>query len=131
MYVDASVILSILLREEDAEHLAARIEDATTRLCTSPVSLIEAVINLARITRIPIDAAQDIVEQFLGTCQIANLPITPEIGTRAIAAYALYGKGGGSKARLNMGDVFAYACAACYGVPLLYKGKDFVHTDLG
>jgi ribonuclease VapC len=53
------------------------------------------------------------------------------MGRRAIEAYAAYGKGQGSKARLNLGDVFAYASAKCYGVPSLYKGKDFIHTDLG
>ncbi len=29
-----------------------------------------------------------------------------------------------------MGDCFAYACATAHAVPLLYKGDDFIHTDL-
>jgi ribonuclease VapC len=29
-----------------------------------------------------------------------------------------------------MGDCFAYACARAHCAPLLYKGDDFVHTDL-
>ena len=45
-------------------------------------------------------------------------------------AYATYGRGQGSPARLNMGDCFAYAMAKRLGVPLLYKGDDFALTDL-
>ncbi|WP_292019124.1 type II toxin-antitoxin system VapC family toxin [Mesorhizobium sp.] len=29
-----------------------------------------------------------------------------------------------------MGDCFAYACAKLYDIPLLFKGNDFVHTDI-
>jgi uncharacterized protein with PIN domain len=45
----------------------------------------------------------------------------------------LYGESGlpvGSPARLNFGDCFAYALASQRHAPLLFKGDDFVHTDL-
>jgi ribonuclease VapC len=29
-----------------------------------------------------------------------------------------------------MGDCFAYSLAKTKGVPLLYKGSDFMHTDI-
>jgi ribonuclease VapC len=29
-----------------------------------------------------------------------------------------------------MGDCFSYACARVHGVPLLFKGDDFVLTDI-
>jgi ribonuclease VapC len=32
---------------------------------------------------------------------------------------------------LNYGDCFAYALAKVSGEPLLYKGDDFAHTDIG
>jgi ribonuclease VapC len=41
-----------------------------------------------------------------------------------------YGKGQHSKARLNMGDSFAYACARVHKATLLCKGDDFIHTDI-
>jgi ribonuclease VapC len=59
-----------------------------------------------------------------------EVAITPEIGRRALAAGAIYGKGVGHRADLNFGDCFAYACAKQLGVPLIYKGKDFAHTDI-
>jgi ribonuclease VapC len=130
MYVDASAILAIILDEDDAASFAARIESATTTLCTSPVSILEAVITLATRANKPIEKAEEIITGFLETCRIATISISPEIGKRAVTAYAQYGKGRNSKAKLNLGDVYSYACAKSYRVPLLYKGKDFVHTDL-
>jgi ribonuclease VapC len=32
---------------------------------------------------------------------------------------------------LNYGDCFAYALAKVSGEPLLFKGTDFAHTDIG
>lgn len=47
----------------------------------------------------------------------------------ALDAYEAYGKGR-HRAKLNMGDCFAYACAKTNGARLLYVGNDFTHTDL-
>lgn len=41
-----------------------------------------------------------------------------------------YGRGAGRPARLNYGDCFAYALAKQSGAPLLFKGADFLHTDI-
>jgi ribonuclease VapC len=48
----------------------------------------------------------------------------------AVKAFADYGKGRGHPAQLNLADCLSYACARAQGVPLLYKGRDFSHTDL-
>jgi len=48
----------------------------------------------------------------------------------AYAAFVAYGKGSGHPAGLNFGDVFSYALAKVRGLPLLYKGNDFAHTDI-
>lgn len=52
-----------------------------------------------------------------------------EIGRAAIEALSRYGKGR-HKADLNMGDCFAHACARLEDVPLLFKGNNFIHTDI-
>ena len=41
-----------------------------------------------------------------------------------------YGRGRGSRARLNFGDCFSYALAITTGEPLLFKGDDFALTDV-
>ena len=58
------------------------------------------------------------------------MPISSEIGTRALEASATYGKTVGHVADLNFGDCFAYACAKVLDVALLYKGSDSTYTDL-
>ena len=44
-------------------------------------------------------------------------------------AFARYGKGG-SAAGLKFGDCFSYALAKTANRPLLFKGSDFVQTDI-
>ena len=44
-------------------------------------------------------------------------------------AFSHLGKGR-HRARLNLGDCFAYALAKATGEPLLFKGEDFARTDI-
>jgi ribonuclease VapC len=48
----------------------------------------------------------------------------------ALDAYEKFGKGSGHPAGLNYGDAFAYALAKKFDEPLLFKGEDFIHTDI-
>jgi ribonuclease VapC len=61
---------------------------------------------------------------------IEIVPVTVEQARIAREAYRDFGKGSGHPAGLNFGDCFAYALATDRGEPLLYKGDDFVHTDI-
>jgi ribonuclease VapC len=47
----------------------------------------------------------------------------------ACRAFSRFGKGR-HRAGLNYGDCFSYALAISTGEPLLFKGEDFVHTDV-
>ncbi len=62
---------------------------------------------------------------------ITLAPMDGRTASLAVQAFADYGKGRGHPAQLNLADCLSYACAKAQGVPLLYKGKDFSHTDLG
>lgn len=54
-----------------------------------------------------------------------------ELQARAAAsAFDRYGKGIDPKARLNLADCAAYALAKTLNAPLLFKGNDFVATDV-
>ncbi len=48
----------------------------------------------------------------------------------AVLAFQRYGKGVDPKARLNFCDCAAYALAKDVNAPLLFKGNDFIHTDV-
>lgn len=141
MFVDASAIIAILGEESDGPDLAAKIDKAELAIC-SPVVRYEAVSGFARskwiaahgvnppITAEFIARAEQIVVEFLAQTGVDERPITHEIGTAAIQAMARYGRGTDHPAKLNFGDCFAYACAKSAGVPLLFKGQDFIHTDI-
>jgi ribonuclease VapC len=107
MFVDASAIVAILGREPGHEEIEKRMAEVDGRFFVSPLVKFEASVALAR-----------------------QKAITPELGRRALDASAVYGKVVGHRADLNFGDCFTYACAKHLGVPLIYKGKDFAHTDI-
>lgn len=45
-------------------------------------------------------------------------------------AFARYGKGRGHSACLNFGDCLTYVVAKVHAIPLLFKGNDFIQTDI-
>ncbi|MDJ0632886.1 MAG: type II toxin-antitoxin system VapC family toxin [Xenococcaceae cyanobacterium MO_188.B29] len=47
----------------------------------------------------------------------------------ALYAFEHYGKGR-HPASLNFGDCFAYSLSKTSGQPLLFKGNDFIQTDV-
>jgi ribonuclease VapC len=55
--------------------------------------------------------------------------VDAELARLAADAFARFGKGR-HRAGLNYGDCFAYALAKARRAPLLFKGDDFVHTDI-
>ena len=62
---------------------------------------------------------------------IATVVPVDEVQARiAIDAHRRFGRGSGHRARLNYGDCFSYALAIAHDEPLLFKGDDFVHTDV-
>ena len=58
---------------------------------------------------------------------VAFEPVHARIAADVVATY---GKGSGHPARLNFGDCMTYAVAKERGLPLLYVGNDFRHTDI-
>ena len=128
MFVDASAIVAILLGEPERSDLIKKVE-AADRLLTSPISLFETILAVLRVLDCSTTVARGEVEKLVKRSQMQVVKIDGAIGEGAIEAYGRFGKGR-HKARLNMGDCFAYACAKHHRVPLLCKGNDFVHTDI-
>ncbi|MPZ34017.1 MAG: PIN domain-containing protein [Rhodospirillales bacterium] len=60
---------------------------------------------------------------------VQEVPVDSAIGSLAIDAFELWGRGRG-KAALNFGDCFSYALAKARNLPLLCVGNDFSQTDL-
>ncbi|MFN2344991.1 MAG: type II toxin-antitoxin system VapC family toxin [Dermatophilaceae bacterium] len=122
MILDTSAIVSILNQEDDAARFAAAIEGAPT-VAVSAGTILEAALVLGRTRGEALDA-------FLSLVGVSVVPVGSEHLQSARGAWERYGRGSGSKARLNYGDCFSYAAARVAGQPLLFKGDDFTHTDI-
>jgi ribonuclease VapC len=128
MFIDASALTAILINEQDASELLARMQNYDIRI-TSPLAVWETVLAVARALRRDVKATEEIVEGFLALAQITVTPVPSEARNLAIEAFNRFGRGR-HPAALNFGDCFAYACTKLANVPLLYKGDDFAQTDI-
>lgn len=127
--VDASVIVSMVTGEQDADQLAAKLDQHDDRLFCA-VGLWEATLAIARKRTLAVAEAADAARTLLADLGCRMVSIDQAEARFAIEAHRRYGKGTGHRAKLNMGDCFAYGCAKANDAALLYKGDDFVHTDL-
>jgi ribonuclease VapC len=126
MIVDTSAIIAILRNEREAGHFARAIAEADNRR-VSAINYVEAAVV--------IDASADPIasrrfDEFVKTAQISIEPVTQTHAQIARNAYRDFGRGSGHPAKLNFGDCFAYALAKSMDEPLLFKGNDFIHTDI-
>jgi ribonuclease VapC len=128
MFIDTSVIVAILSGEPDATDFANRIEAAPC--VTSALVILETAMRLSSKLRIDPITVGEKIQAFLEEARITLAPMDNQTAQLAIAAFAAYGKGRGHPAQLNLADCLSYACAKAQNIPLLYKGKDFTHTDL-
>ncbi len=126
MIIDTSAIIAILRDESEAPAFATAIEKASFRRI-SAVSYVEsaAVIDGSRD---PIASRR--FDDLLNEAQVVIESVTSAQAKIAREAYRDFGKGSKHRAKLNFGDCFAYALAKSMGEPLLFKGKDFSHTDI-
>lgn len=125
MIIDTSAVIAILAGEPDAAQFAQLIEqDPTPRIGTP--ALLEASIVLTRWFGETAEAALDAFVRESGAEIVAfDLPQL----RAAQEAYRRFGKGRHAAA-LNFGDCMSYALAQVCDEPLLFKGDDFVHTDI-
>ncbi|MDR0591884.1 MAG: type II toxin-antitoxin system VapC family toxin [Bifidobacteriaceae bacterium] len=126
MVVDTSALVAILRGEPDAERLAEAL-GAAEEAFMSAATLVE-LYAVADSRSAP--AASADLDRLIRASRIQVVPFTAEHAAIARRAYAVYGRGSRSKARLNLGDCYSYALAAATGDTLLFTGDDFRHTDL-
>ena len=128
LFVDASAIVAMIARDPEAWHFSARMDWETDRL-TSAVALWEAVRGVARVRGVDIPEARALVADFAHDARLRIVPIGADEAELALDAHERFGKGVHAAA-LNMGDCFSYACTRRNDAIILFKGQDFIHTDL-
>ena len=124
--VDSSALIAILRREPEADRFLHVIAMADGCLLSS-VSLLETSMVLAGRTG---DAASwSDLDALIARASMQVVAQDAGLAEAAREAFVRYGKGR-HLAALNLGDCASYALAKTRSLPLLFKGSDFVKTDL-
>lgn len=124
--IDSSAFISILLKESDSALFLSALMAATGTLVSS-VNLFETR-TVLQARKGPVAVAE--FEALIRELGAEIVGFGSRSADDAFSAYRRFGKGFHSKARLNLGDCAAYALSKATGVPLLFKGDDFHHTDV-
>lgn len=124
--IDTSAVVAIIKGESDATAFASMLALDVPKLMSSG-TLMECGIVMGG--KFGMEGQESLHVLLTGT----NVEVVAcdqhqvEIGSKA---YLNFGRGSGHPAKLNFGDCFAYALARTRNLPLLFKGDDFVHTDV-
>jgi ribonuclease VapC len=124
--VDASALVAVLREEAEGEEFGELIAAADIAR-VSAATFVETAIVIDS-TREPL--LSRLFDDFLLQSGITIEPVTERQARIAREAYRDFGRGSGHPARLNFGDCFSYALAKDTAEPLLFKGDDFIHTDV-
>lgn len=122
--IDTSAIVAIIRAEDDAVDFAQAMGRSANRIMSAGTFL-EAGLVLGR--------EADETERYLrliGRSRIEIVEVSAAQAEEGRLAHLRYGRGSGHPARLNFGDCFSYALARTRNLPLLFKGDDFIHTDI-
>lgn len=125
MVVDSSVLVAIVLEEADANIFARSIERADDPVL-STVSFVESGMVLFGCLG---ETGLHKLDRFVLDSDLVCVPVDLGQAQEAREAWLRFGKGN-SPARLNFGDCFSYALARTLDRPLLFKGGDFLRTDV-
>jgi ribonuclease VapC len=125
MVLDSSAVIAWIRAEPEADAIKEALLEAPL-LFMSAVNAFETKIVLSR--KFPGSFAK--FDVFLENLNVRVLAFDTRQATIAFDAYQRFGKGSGHPAQLNLADCAAYALARSLSLPLLFKGNDFIHTDV-
>ena len=125
MVIDTSALVAILLNEPEAPRFRDAVEQSARRLISAVTQVELACVIEGRAGA----AGRLAVERLLAAMDAEIVAATPAQAEVAITAFRRYGRGQ-HRARLNLGDCFSYALAKSSIMALLFKGDDFIHTDV-
>ena len=127
MIVDSSAFIAILRNEPEAEFFLRKM--AQDRVFVSAATLAEIQIVIRSKFKGDIQSALEQFKRILSEVDAKVLPFDGEAAEIAGTAFEKFGKRN-HPANLNFGDCMSYAAAKQSGEPLLFKGEDFMQTDI-
>ena len=122
--IDTSAVVAIYRQESERDFFAGVITNAERRILPA-----HAYLEAMMVTSIE-PSARAWIDAFVEQMRLATASIDGAVARLAADAFFRYGKGRGHPARLNFADCLSYAVAKHLDAPLLYKGDDFIHTDI-
>ena len=125
MIVDSSAVLAVIFGEPDAVRYSDALAEAEACRMAAPVWFEAAMVVEGRGGL----AAAQRLDDFMAAAGMEIVPFTADQARLAQQAWRRFGKGR-HRAALNYGDCLSYALAHARREPLLFKGDDFVHTDI-
>ena len=125
MVLDTSALLAILLDEPERRAFTEAIEAAERRQL-SAANFVETSMILE--SRYGAEGVRSL-DRLLAAANVEIVAVDLMQAQAAREAFRQFGKGRHG-AGLNFGDCFAYALAKCRAELLLFKGEDFLQTDV-
>lgn len=125
MVVDSSALLAVLQNEAEAERFGRLLVEAPSVLIGAATLFEVSMVTVSR------RGERGLAEltALLADAKAAIVPFDERHSRLALEAFRHFGEGR-HRASLNYADCMSYALAMSTGLPLLYKGDDFVHTDV-
>ncbi|GAA2881310.1 ribonuclease VapC [Aminobacter niigataensis] len=122
--IDTSALFAFLAAEPEAEDVARVMYGSPVLVC-APTWAETGIVVSNRLGPDGLDRLQQLAQalQF-------DVAFDRGLADAAVDAHRRFGRDSGHLANLNFGDCFAYALAKTRNVPLLFKGDDFIHTDI-
>ena len=123
--LDSSAIVAIAVIEAEGEIFDEMI--VRSRAVIGTPTLLETRMVLGSMMP---TFADSFLDRFVAMPSIRTFDFSMEAFRAAADAFRRYGRGHGHPACLYFGDCLSYAVAKVCGVPLLFKGNDFIYTDI-
>jgi len=125
--IDTSALVVAILNHEPERTAFFEAIATADRCLVSAVTYQEA--GQVLIAKRGVNGLYDL-EDFLALINAEIIPHDVNLAAVALEAVRRYGKGIDPKARLNFCDCAVYALAKAMNAPLLFKGNDFMETDV-
>jgi ribonuclease VapC len=125
MVLDTSALVAVLLGEPERDRFIALLADAEDPLISAATLVETSIVMLAKTGA---EGISDL-DELLAAAAVRCVAVDAAQAHLAREAFVRFGKGR-ARAALNYGDCFAYALARSTAQPLLFKGDDFILTDL-
>ena len=123
---DTSALMAVILNEPERMSFIGVLTASSTVYISAPTLVETLMVAYGRRG----NRARALVRHVMDISSFEVVAADESMAQLAYDAFEIYGKGSGHAAQLNFGDTFSYALAKIKKVPLLFKGDDFLRTDV-